>query len=59
MHEHQTAVRERVAVALTQGAGGGSTDMGKDQGGGGLLSETREVGAVPSGGSGGEDAWLV
>ena len=30
VHEHETAVGERVAVAITQGALGGGADVGED-----------------------------
>lgn len=49
-------MREGVAVIFAQGALGGGADMTKDQTGGRLGSYSLEVGTVPGGYRGGEEA---
>lgn len=56
VHEHETAVGERVAVRIGKAALGGSAYMGEDQRGCGFRGETGEIDAVPSGRRAGEDA---
>ena len=56
VHPHQTAIGKGVAVVFAQGTFGSSTDMGEDQSGGSLGGEAVQVGAVPSGNGGGEEA---
>ncbi len=56
VHEHETAVGERVAVGVGEAAFGGCADVGEDEGGCGFGGEPGEVDAVPGGGCAGEDA---
>ena len=56
VHEHETAVGERVAVRIRKAALGRSADVGEDERGCGFRGETRQIDAVPSGRCAGEDA---
>lgn len=66
VHEHETAVGERVAVRIGKAALGRRAYMGEDQRGCGFGGEAREIDAVPSGrcagkkaGVGSEGWWCV
>ena len=56
VHEHETAVGERVAVRVGQAAFRGGTYVSEDEGGCGFGSEAGEIDAIPSRGGTGEDA---
>ena len=56
VHPHQTAIGKGVAVVFAQGTFCGSADVGEDQPGGGFGGEAVQVGAVPSGHGGCEEA---
>lgn len=56
VHEHETAVGERVAVGVGKATLGASAYVGEDERGCGLGGEPRKIDAVPSGRCAGEDA---
>ena len=56
VHEHETAVGERVAVGVRQAAFCGGADVGEDERRGRFRGEAGEVDAVPGGRRAGEDA---
>ena len=56
VHEHETAVGERVAIGIGQAAFGCGAYMGEDERGCGFGGEPRKIDAVPSGRCAGEDA---
>jgi len=56
VHPHQTAVAERVAVVLAQGALSSSSDVGEDEVRCRLGGQPLQVDAVPCGGRGCEEA---
>lgn len=56
VHEHETAVGERVAVRIGKAALGSSAYVGEDERGCGFGGEAREIDAVPSGRCAGKDA---
>lgn len=56
VHEHETAVGERVAVEVRNAAFCRGAHVGEDEGRGRFGGEAGEVDAIPSGGRAGEDA---
>ena len=56
VHEHETAVREGVAIGVGEVAFSGGADVSEDEGRGGFGGEAGEIDAIPCWNSGGEFA---